>query len=389
MKTKRYDFNYIPLNVSLALNVMGSVPAVQSYDGATAEYTPDYTITPLSIYPYVSQMDRGGTLVSGNVNSALANVAWYEIEGGVSKLIESTNTDYSITMSGAEAGRIDMKRNVKAGSSVTLEFHADYADPRNGQVYVLQASYLVRCTDESSASPVLVVDAATQTIYDPLRQSVSTQKVTAKLYVGAKEADGGTYKFVWEIYRPATGTWSEPGSDEVMDYDVALSADGTYITVDKSLTGDVLEMRCRAKYDAGGDPDSVELDASSPCVLFAFVRRIGNYDFDVFGVPLNVPADLSEICPVCRVWDANNSDIDFEDELAALWYVAPNKAGGTLSYTQVGYGKSPVLSTEKMTELYGGVYGIDLVDRGAIGAITDNTDGAVMVDAGGNIMVGH
>ena len=74
MKTKRFDFNYRPLQINVCLAVDGSVPGQQNYDVDTAAYTPDYTITPLVLQPTVSMMDRDEILQPGKVNSKLANV---------------------------------------------------------------------------------------------------------------------------------------------------------------------------------------------------------------------------------------------------------------------------------------------------------------------------
>ena len=105
-----------------------SVPNKQNYDADTGEYTPDYTLTPLIIQPQVSCMDKDEFLAAGSINHQLANVKWYEIVGGVSTLIESTNTNYEVIASGGQAGRIKVKKNAQPKVPITLEFHAEYSD---------------------------------------------------------------------------------------------------------------------------------------------------------------------------------------------------------------------------------------------------------------------
>ena len=49
MKTRRFDFNFRPLQINTGFAVDGSVPNKQNYDADTGTYTPDYTLTPLII----------------------------------------------------------------------------------------------------------------------------------------------------------------------------------------------------------------------------------------------------------------------------------------------------------------------------------------------------
>lgn len=45
---KKIEVNYRPLQTSGGIEVVGSVPDVQVYQADKAEYTPDYTLTPLT-----------------------------------------------------------------------------------------------------------------------------------------------------------------------------------------------------------------------------------------------------------------------------------------------------------------------------------------------------
>ena len=51
MKTKRFDFNFKPLQLNITISVDGSVPDKQNYNADADEYTPDYTVTPLILQP--------------------------------------------------------------------------------------------------------------------------------------------------------------------------------------------------------------------------------------------------------------------------------------------------------------------------------------------------
>ena len=386
MKTRRFDFDFKPLQLSRTIATDGSVPSRQTYDAETGEYTPDYTLTALIIQPRIGQMDKDEILPSGSINHRLANVRWYEIIDGTRALIASDNANYEITTSGGNAGRIKVKKNAQPGHPITLEFYAEYQDPRTNQLHIIQDTFPVMCGN-ATAVPVLYLDAADQTIYDPLIDT-DKQTVHASLKLGTKECDAANRVFVWELYRE-DGTWSEVGADATLDYFIAVAADGLSVTVDRSLMGESCALRCRAKYDSEGNPAGVTLDASSPSKIVEFVRRIHKYDFDIVDCPVNIPAGLLAIAPQASIYDTHGEIANAEKELIVLWYVATNKASGALSYTQIAHGKTPdTLPTSAMSDQYGAVYGIDVKDIGPVAAWEDG-DGKVFEDGDGNIILIH
>ena len=108
MKKQRFDFNWKPLRIEISLSVEGSVPGSQNYDADNAEYTPDYTITPLVLQPRVSVIEKDGIIAAGSINHSLANIRWYEIINGTKTQILSSNTNYEITDSGGFAVKIKL-----------------------------------------------------------------------------------------------------------------------------------------------------------------------------------------------------------------------------------------------------------------------------------------
>ena len=135
MKTRRFDFNWKPLQLQISFSVDGSVPDKQNYSTDTQEYTPDYTLTPLIIQPIVSVIDKDEVIGAGCINHALTNIRWYENINGTQTLIGTGNSNYEITTSGGSAGRIKVKRNAEPKVPITLVFYAEYVDSRTGQVY--------------------------------------------------------------------------------------------------------------------------------------------------------------------------------------------------------------------------------------------------------------
>ena len=250
MKVRRFDFNFKPLQIDLSLSVVGSVPDRQNYDADADEYTPDYTLTPLVIQPQISRMDKDEILTPGSVNSNLANVRWYEIVGGTRTQILAENTNYEITTSGGNAGRILVKKNVQPQNPLTLEYYAEYLDQRTGQIHILQKTFPIRCSNSTVFKPVLILDTPDQTIYNPLKDQ-AVQVIHASLRCGENECAAANRIFVWEKFRE-NNTWTEIGTDTVLDYDVQVSNDTASLTIDRSLMGNDLYIRCRAKYDRGG-----------------------------------------------------------------------------------------------------------------------------------------
>ena len=384
MKTKRFDFNWKPLQLQISFAVDGSVPGKQNYNADTQEYTPDYTLTPFILQPVISILDKDEVLAAGRVNHALTNIRWYEISNGAKKLIASDNADYEITTSGSNAGRIKVQRNAEPKFPITLAFYAEYIDSRNGQVLVIQGSYLVSCGNASDTVRV-ELDAADQTIFNPLSDA-QTQTITATVFLGDTICDASKYSLVWEVLGD-DNVWRTAETDAVMDYDITIN--GNTATINRWLMGTEMHLRCRAKYSADGEPDNVELTEASPAAEVAFIRRIPKYEFDITGVPYNIPAGLLTVAPTATISTTNGEITDAEKELLPIWYIATNKASGSLSYSQVAHGANPIIETTKMDSNYGAVIGLDVVDRGYAGAFTDAADGAVFCDADGSVLIIH
>ena len=386
MKTRRFDFNFKPLRISRTIAVDGSVPSRQTYNAESGLFTPDYTLTPLIIQPRIGQMDKDEILVSGSINHLLSNIRWYEIIDSTKTLITTTNTNYEVTTGGTDAGRIKVKKNSEPQHPITLEFYAEYADIRTGQLHVIQDTFPIMCR-MSASLPMVYLDAADQTIYDPLIDAAD-QVVHAQLKLGTAECATANRIFVWELLRD-DGTWSEVGAEPALDYCVDVADDGDSCTVHRDLMGTSMGLRCRAKYDAEGSPVSVALNDGSPCKVLQFVRRIHKFDYDIVDCPVNIPAGLLAIAPRASIFDTKGEIENPERELMVLWYVATNKPIGSLSYNLIAHGKTPdTLPTSAINAKHGAVYGIDVKDVGPWAAWEDG-DGKLFEDGDGNIILIH
>lgn len=384
MKTRRFDFNWRPLQLQISIFVDGSVPDSQNYNADSQEYTPDYTITPVIIQPVISILDKDEVIHAGRINHALTNIRWYENINGTRTLIDTNNAYYEITSSGGNAGRLKVKKNAQPKVPITLEFYAEYIDTRNSQVMIVQGSYMLSCSNASDLVRV-ELDAAQQTVFNPLADQTS-QTVQARVWVADKICDASKYALVWEVLGE-DNTWHAVGSDEVLDYDITVS--GSTATINRWLMGQEMHLRCRCKYSASGNPGSVTLSDDSLQAEAVFIRRIPKYEYDFTGVPYNIPAGILAISPTALVRTTNGEVADFEKELLPLWYIATNKASGSLSYSLVGHGANPTIPTAALNKDYGAVIGLDVKDRGYAGAFTDAADGAVICDGNGDVIIIH
>ncbi len=63
-------------------------------------------------------------------------------------------------------------------------------------------------------------------------------------------------------------------------------------------------IRCRARYSAAGNPESVELnDATTPFKIVNIVRRIPFYDYDMLDTVDEVLPDTKEVNPRATIFD--------------------------------------------------------------------------------------
>lgn len=387
MKTKRFDFDFKPLRILTSFGVVGSVPGRQVYDSNLAEYTPDYSVTPLVLRLSVSRQDPDEVLANGEVNNALTNVRFYEIKNGVKTQILAANTDYTIETSGNNAGRILVNTNVAYLFPVTIIVEADYLDTRLNQTHHIKESFLIICDNGSPVQPEVELDIDDQTVWNPLADADSVV-ITAKLRLGAALAAYDSHLlFKWQKLR-GNGTWSDVGAVEYEDYDCAVSSEGQQrsLTVNRRLMGPNLRLRCVALYNASGSVSGMTIGDSTPQRSFDIVRRIPKYEYDIHGVPTNIPPGSLYISPEAVVKDGNGVVANPDRELHLLWKAASNQQSGSLTYETVGEGMNPSIPTRKIVNQYGMVLGLDPVDAGPEAAWLDSDD-AYIVDSDGAILL--
>lgn len=383
MKYKRLDFKYTPLQVNTSKTISGSVPLEQTYDANQDEYSPDYRLTPCTLQPVISIIDRDGILPSGRVNSELTDIAWYRVENGVEgNALVTTPQKHVITSSGDNAGKLLWYINAAPQKPILLRFKAKYLDSRINKVHRIMMDYSINCKNATICKPTLLLSSGDR-YYNPLRDT-DKQVINASLRLGSEECAKEKRLFIWEILRDR-GQFSAITAD---DLEIKVSADGTSVTLDRSLMGKRICIRCRAKFSADGNPASVDLSDATPNRIVNIVRRIPFYDYDILDTVDEVLPDTKVVNPAATISDNVGEIANPTRELQVLWWMAPNNSIHFENAVLVGHGMSPRVPTDLLDPNRGAILALEVKDLDPL-ALAMDADGKVFVDADGNPFIFH
>lgn len=376
-KHKKFEINYRPLQMSGGIEVVGSVPDTQVYQADKKEYTPDYSLTPLTLFPRCNATDPDAIVVLGCVNSKLVNMKWYERIGATRTLITSSNTGYTITESGSSKGQILMKKNSTTINPITLEFYAEYVDTRTGQTLVYQFSRLVRAVDGSDALPVLMIDSPSTLDWNPCREQAQ-QTITAKLIVGNIDVTA-TSKCRFFFYRVIPGTGAlELITDGNGDNDFEIvSISKNVLVIDRNYIGPDQTYIVKASYAQTGTPSATP-DAGIPSVSTYIRRRLPNIECDWEGVPQGVADGTKIIKPKPLIWDTMGMIPNPSNYFNCKW---STKLPGAATETLAATGFAPAIPFVHGMMLY-----LDVEDRGPYCAVAS---GSAYVFSGSKLIVAH
>lgn len=374
-KQRKISINYRPLQTSGGIEVVGSVPDTQVYQADKKEYTPDYTLTPLTLFPRCNATDPDAVTKLGCVNAALVNMKWYERIGTTRTLLTSSNSSYVITETGTSKGQIQAKKNSSAINPITLEFYAEYVDTRTGQTHVYRFSRLIRAVDGTDAIPVLMIDSPSALDWNPCREQ-SRQTILAKLMVGSTDVTTtAKCRFFW--YRVLSTGALEAITDGNGDNDFEIvSVAGNQLVIDRDYIGDDITYVCKASYAQEGSPASTP-NSGIPAVSTAIRRRIPAIkDLDWEGVPQGVADGTKIIYPKPIIRDTVGLIPKPENLFNCKWYT---KSAGAASYTLAATGYTPAIPfTDGM------ILHLELEDRGPYCAVMS---GSAYVFSGDKLVV--
>ena len=375
-KQRKIQVNYRPLQTSGKIEVVGSVPSVQVYQADKGEYTPDYTLTPLTLFPRCNATDPSALTVPGTVNSKLTNMNWYETVNGTRKLIESTNKEYEITATGSEKGTIKIKKNIAPTAPVTLDFYAEYNDStRTGQTFIYRYTYLIRTIDGTEATPVLMIDSPAGRDWNPLRDQ-SQQTITAKMIVADVDVTtSGKCKFFFYRVLDTGALQAITSTTGDNDWEV-VSVSANQLTVDMEYIGHEQSYIVKASYDAGGSP-AAQPDDSIAYKSTTLRRRIPALDVDYSGVPGEVPGGTTAIYPEAVIRDTLGTIPTPETVLECSWLTKV----GAGSYALKAQGMSAEIPYQD-----GMMLEMQVTDRGPWAAVVDSS-GKYVTDSQGRPLV--
>lgn len=383
MKQIRFDFKYQPLQVNKSMTLGGGVPNEQTYDADSGEFSPDYSLVPVCIKPIIGIIDRDRILTNGSVNAQLADVSWRRVIDGVEeKALESTAGKYTITTSGDENGKLLWYINAAPLKPILLRFKATYMDPRTGQIYNIVEDISITCRNATRYIPVLQISGGSS-YYNPTRDE-NKQTITASLRLGTEECGASKRTFVWEIAR-SNGYFTEVTAD---DLELKISSDGATATLDRSLMGEQITIRCRAKYSAAGNPSAVQLTDASPSKVITIARRIPPIDVEVLDAVDNLQPGTRNFSPRAYIYDNVGEIPNPTKDILPIWYFGTNSHTKSIVFVQQGHGLNPVIPTDLMDAKLGGILQIDTKILNPLALLTDG-DGKVITDGDGKAIVFH
>lgn len=367
-KQKKMNINYRPLQASVSMEVVSSVPDRQQYSATDKAFTPDYTLTPLTLFPRCAAVDSALTVAAKSVNANLTNMRWYERIGGVQKLITS-GTDYVITEAGDNKGQIQVRKNSSLTNPITLEFSADYLDTRTSQILTYKISTVIIVSDASTPQPQLYIDSADTVQWYPVRD-VLQQTITARMVIGEEDITADNrVQFFW--YRVLSGGTLERIVDGNGDNDWEIvSVNRNVLVIDRDFIGDEQTYVCKATYREDGTLPSIPAD-SDPSRSTRIVRYIPKLECDYKGIVSGCPNGTRYIYPQGYVRDSRGVISNPEEWFRFVWM---GKKPGATSYTQVGEGKDPTIEF-----VDGMLLELQLEDKGAQALIVDDDDSNVFI----------
>ena len=372
MKTGFIAIDHKPVQLSVAMEKVGTVPDRQSYNADTQAWFPDYGLSPVVFRPSVRVLDPSASKTR-DVSAELTDVEWTEVADGVETLVTGTIPDpadptkkkYTLTNAEGEAPALALNSNLMPLDTLGLRFSAKWRDPVSGAVYPVMLTCSVRCTNATRSVPDLIVDFAETSTWDPIYEWDSAViPLAVSLRAGGKEVDRANVRLIWELMED-DGSWR---AVDDLDWFVTVLDDGWTCRLDRSSMGSRADLRVRAKYDPDGDPDSVTLTDISPERRITCVRQLCYYDYDRL-TPVEMAPGTQKINLRCRIHGDNGDLPDPERELAVIWYTATDV--NVPVYKEVARGMDVMVPLGSVGQ-DGVMTAVDVKDRGHLRALTVN-----------------
>lgn len=369
---KKLNIMYDALAQWKSVEVSGGVPDIQNYDPDFASFSPDYTLTPLTL-KFLCSTSGSGENSGKSVNASLTNMHFYEIIGGTETEITADNKNYTVTTTGNDAGTIIVKKNGSSIANTTIRFYAEYVDTDSSRTYKYDISHRLKCIDGNSGIPQLNISAPSAYAWNPLRDT-NLYTIGAKCLLGKTDVTSKCRIF---FYRKLdTGELQAVGTADGVDWETQkLTA--TSLTIDLNLIGNSMTYMVKYSYSKDGTPADVPND-NYGYRTFTIRRVIPKLEVDYKGVPQQVPEGTDYVRPVPVVMDTMGTITDYRGILAFYWYRAPK---GSDKLTLVATGENPSIPYTDGMKLQ-----MVVDDKGPLKAVVD-TDGKYIKSGGKFVMV--
>lgn len=354
-----------------SVEVSGAVPDIQNYDPDFKTFSPDYTLTPLTL-KFLCSVSGSGDNTTKNINAQLTNMHFYEIIGGKETEITADNKNYTVTTTGDEAGTIVIKRNGSSNSNTTIRFYAEYVDAVSSRIYRYDISHRLRCMDGNSGTPVLNITAPNGYQWNPLRDN-NICVIGAQCLLGKTDVTSKCRIFFYRVLE--TGQLQSVGTVVGTDWEIQeLSA--ASMTIDLNLIGDEMTYVVKFSYSKDGTPAAAPDDLNG-YKTFTIKRVIPKLVVDFKGVPEQVPEGTTYVRPVPFILDSKGLITDYKGILSFAWLTSPK---GSDKYTVVATGEQPSIPFSDGMNLQ-----LQVDDKGPLKAVIDSA-GKYIVSGGKYLM---
>ena len=172
------------------------------------------------------------------------------------------------------------------------------------------------------------------------------------------------------------------------DLELKISSDGTTATLDRSLMGEQITIRCRAKYSAAGNPSAVQITDTSPSKVITIARRVPPVDVEILDTIDTLQPGTRNFNPRAYIYDNVGEIPNPTKDILPIWYFGTNSHTKAIDFVQQGHGLNPTISTDLMDAKLGGILQIDPKILNPLALLTDG-DGKVITDGDGKAIVFH
>lgn len=248
-RSNRKKMEKAPVIYSMLCNIEvmadGYTPTTQNYDAVSGIFFPDYSASPLNLFPRCVLIDPDSPVASKTYNSMLKSFEWFEVtKNGTVSIYSKGGTvasGYQVIASGDYTGQLVVKKNGKVGEPRALRFVGIYEE--DGYTYKFDRSIPLSTNDVTPAGSELMIDSPAALAYNPLRMP-EQQTINVTVIKGTTDiTNDERCKLMW-YRRDARGT--ETPLTANADYDnievvsAVKSKNGsiTSLVIDRELIGE-------------------------------------------------------------------------------------------------------------------------------------------------------